>query len=62
MYQSEKLGVTPAEKVVIAVIPLITAAIGYFLKPLVNLIEHVPFISNFQLVRLIHEFNAPWLV
>lgn len=62
MQYSEKIGVTTGEKVVMTLIPIITTVIGYFLKPLVNLVEHVPFISSFELVRLIHEFDASWLV
>lgn len=62
MYQSEKLGLTLLEKSVVFLIPVITTIIGYFLKPIVNLIQHVPILSDFTVVRLVHEFEASWLI
>lgn len=62
MQQSEKLGVTFTEKFVMVLLPIVTTIIGYYLKTLVNLVEHVPILSDFKIVRLIHEFDANWLV
>lgn len=58
---SEKLGLDAVQKGLIAIIPILTAGIFYYLPSLVELIERIPFLSDNQLINFITGIESSWL-
>ena len=58
---SEKLGLNAFEKGLIAIIPILTAGIFYYLPSLVHWIEMIPFLSDNQLINFITGIESNWL-
>lgn len=58
---SEKLGLNALQKGLIAIIPILSAGIFYYLPFLVGLIEMIPFLSDNQLINFITGIESSWL-
>lgn len=57
---SEKLGLDAVQKGLVAMIPIITAVIFYYLPSLAELIEMIPFLSDNQLINFITGIGGAW--
>lgn len=58
---SEKLGLNAFEKGLIIIIPILIAAIFYYLPYVTHWIEMIPFLSDNQLINFITSIESNWL-
>lgn len=58
---SEKLGLNGFEKILIVIIPILTAGIFYYLPSIVDWIAMLPFLSDNQLINFITGIDSSWL-
>src|SRR5690625_4556632 len=62
MENSEKLSLTPIEKTIVIIIPIIFIVVSYFLPTLFGWLVNVPIIGDAAAVRFISNFDAWWQI